>query len=78
MDPIKPISGLGTGSSPLTGNLPGGATGAISQFDVIEGGMLAVHGELIFSPEAQDQYVSFFKSGLAGGHATALGPYPKK
>ncbi|MEO7330144.1 MAG: alpha/beta fold hydrolase, partial [Minicystis sp.] len=78
MDPIRPISGLGTGSSPMTGNLPGGATGVTSQFDLIEGGMLAVHGELIFSPEARNQYLSFFKSGLASGHATAIGPYPKK
>ncbi len=78
MDPIKPISGLATGSSAMTGNLPGGATGVTSQFDVMDGGMLAVHGGLIFSPEAQGQYLSFFKSGLATGHATAIAPYPKK
>jgi pimeloyl-ACP methyl ester carboxylesterase len=76
-DPIRPISGLPSGAAPLTGNLASGATGVIAQFDKIEGGQLATHGELIFSPEARTQYVEFFKSGLANPHATVAPAYPK-
>jgi hypothetical protein len=76
-DPIRPISGLPSGAAPLTGNLTSGATGAIAQFDKIEGGQLATHGELIFSPEARAQYVEFFKTGLAKPHATVIPAYPK-
>ncbi|CAN5657259.1 hypothetical protein BH09MYX1_BH09MYX1_03270 [soil metagenome] len=73
---IVPISGLSGASGPITGNLPGGATGVIAQFDKIDGGMSSSHGELIFSPEAQKQYVGFFASGLASGHATVPPAYP--
>src|SRR5262249_25134408 len=52
IDPIVPISGVASAPAPVTGNLPSGATGAISQFDVVNGDELATHGELIFSPEA--------------------------
>jgi hypothetical protein len=76
-DPVRPISGLPSGKAPLTGNLATGATGAIAQFDEIEGGQLATHGELLFSPEAQTQYVEFFKTGLAKPHATVAPAYPK-
>jgi hypothetical protein len=76
VDPIRPISGLESAMAPLSGNLPGGATAAISQFDTMHGGDKAEHGELIFSPEAQAQYVEFFKTALARGHATVAPPYP--
>jgi len=76
VDAIRPISGLPSGAAPLSGNLPGKATGAIAQFDVMNGNQVAEHGGLIFSPEAQAQYVQFFKTGLAAGHATVLPPYP--
>jgi hypothetical protein len=36
-----------------------------------------VHGELIFASEAREQYVEFFKTGLAAGHATVVPGYPK-
>lgn len=75
VDPIQPISGLPTAPAPLTGNV-GGATGAIAQFDFIEGGKVAQHGELIFSPEAIGQYVEFFKTGLSAPHATVVPAYP--
>jgi hypothetical protein len=76
MDPVRPISGLPSAKGPITGNAAGGATGVISQYDFIEGGQIAQHGELIFSPEARAQYVGFFKSGLAAPHATAPAAYP--
>ena len=75
IDPIVPISGVSSAPAPVTGNLPSGATGAISQFDVVNGDELATHGELIFSPEARAQYVEFFRTGLAAPHATIISPY---
>src|SRR5690606_16345914 len=64
---VRPISGISAVSGPVSGNLPGGATGAISQFDRVENdSKTAEHGGLIFTPEAQTQYVDFFKSFLAG------------
>lgn len=56
----------------------GSATGVMSQWDNIEGGKVATHGELIFAPEAQAQYVKFFETGLAAGHATVEEPDPKQ
>jgi hypothetical protein len=76
VDPIRPVSGLPEAAAPVTGNVAGGATGALVQFDFIEGGQLAQHGELIFSPEAMGQYVEFFKTGLASGHGTVMAAYP--
>ena len=78
VDVIRPISGLKSGAAPTSGTLPGGATGAIVQFDVMNGNQPAEHGGLIFSPEAQAQYVEFFKTGLATGHATVAKAYPHK
>ena len=75
MDPLAKVSGLGEIGGPVTGNLPGGATGVLSQYDRIEGTKIATHGELIFSPEARAQYVKFFETGLSEGHATCNGPY---
>lgn len=75
MDPLVKVSGLAEAKGPVTGNLPGGATGVISQFDKIEGDKLATHGELTFSPEARAQYVKFFQTGLEDGHGTCEGPY---
>lgn len=73
---IRKISGLSSAGPPFTGNLPSGATGAIAQFDTMNNGEPAEHGGLIFSPEAQAQYVEFFRSGLTGPHATVVAPYP--
>lgn len=75
LDPIDPISGLPVVAGPVRANLPTGVTGAISQFDRMNGGELATHGELIFSPEAKAQYLEFFRTGLADAHATIPSPY---
>lgn len=75
VDEIVTVSGLPEAKGPVHGNVPGGATGAMSQFDVIEGGKVATHGELIFSPEARAQYVKFFQTGLQSKHATCEGAY---
>jgi hypothetical protein len=75
IDPIRPISGLPSGTSPLSGNV-GGATAVISQYDKMDG-MTAEHGGLIFSTEARAQYVEFFKTAIAGGPATVPPAYPK-
>ena len=77
MDPLVKVSGLGDAAGPVTGNLPGGATGVLSQFDKVEGDKIATHGELIFSPEGRAQYVKFFETGLEDGHGTCEGPYSK-
>lgn len=76
VDPIATVSGIPTAESPLSKNLSGGATGAICQFDTVNGDEVATHGELIFSPEGQAQYVEFFRSALEDGHATIVPAYP--
>ena len=61
--------------APASGNLAAGATGVITQFDRVEDGTkVAEHGGLIFTPEAQDQYVKFFQSVLAG-ESRVTSPY---
>ena len=75
MNAIRPVSGLPVAEGPLTGNGKTGSTLVMSQFDKIEGTKLAVHGELIFSPEGRAQYVEFFQTGLAQPNATAKPPY---
>jgi hypothetical protein len=76
IDAIRPISGVKIVSAPVTGNLPSGSTAVISQFDLMNGTEAATHGDLIFSAEAQAQYVEFFKTGLASKRATVVSPYP--
>ncbi len=75
IDPIVPVSGLPTADGPVTANLPEGVTGALSQFDRINGDDVAVHGELIFSPEGRAQYLEFFRTALTDTHATIPSAY---
>jgi hypothetical protein len=72
---IVTAPGVPSAPAPLRGNLPGGATGALAQFDRINGAQAATHGEVIFSEEARRQYVQFFRTGLETGRATAVAPY---
>jgi hypothetical protein len=69
---VTPLTGFKAAAAPLTGNLPSGATCVMYPFDKIDGGMMAQHGALIFSPEAQGQYLQFFQSGLMQPHATVV------
>jgi pimeloyl-ACP methyl ester carboxylesterase len=73
---IARVSGLPGQTGAITGNLAGGATGVLAQFDRMNGDTPATHGELIFSAEAKKQYVAFFASGLATGHSTVQPAYP--
>ena len=75
MGDIAHIPGTPVLPPPVTGNLHAGNTGVISQFDRINGTDVATHGELLFAPEAIQQYVTFFETGLASAHATAVSPY---
>jgi hypothetical protein len=77
IDAIRPISGVKSVPGPVMSNLPSGSTGAISQFDLMDGTEVATHGDLIFSPEARAQYVEFFKTGLSSPRAKVVSPYPK-
>ncbi|MGH7296723.1 MAG: hypothetical protein ACRELB_17420, partial [Polyangiaceae bacterium] len=64
-----PIGGLPSLAAPMTGNLPGGATGGIYQFTEADGAPTD-HGSLIFTNDAIAQYTTFFAGALAGGHGT--------
>lgn len=71
------VPGLKTSNGPVSGNLPSGATGVFAQFEIGADGKLIDHGSLIFTPEAQAQYVAFFQSSLATGHASVPAPFSK-
>ncbi|HEY8088827.1 MAG TPA: hypothetical protein VIF09_13300 [Polyangiaceae bacterium] len=62
-----PIGGLRALPAPMSGNLPGGATGGIYQFTEADGAPTD-HGSLIFTNDAIAQYTTFFAGSLAGGH----------
>jgi hypothetical protein len=66
------VPGLSKVAAPVTGNLPAGSTGGLTQFAVIDG-KLAEHGDLIHSTEGRKQYVEFFRTALAG-RATIIPP----
>ena len=75
MHEVTDTSGLASAEAPASGNTSTGATGVVCQFDKMEGTKTAEHGGLIFSPEAQQQYVKFFQSGLSQPHASVPAPY---
>lgn len=72
---VSETSGLAEVTAPVSANLPTGATGVVAQFDEMDGGKTAAHGELIFSPEGRAQYVEFFQSGLEASPAKVPAPY---
>jgi hypothetical protein len=75
IDAIDPVSGLDAVASPVVGNLATGATAVMSQFDIINGDVMATHGELIFSPEGRAQYLEFFQTGLSDGRSRVPAGY---
>ncbi len=74
MHEVVPVPTLAPASAPISANGPGGSTAVLCQFDTMNGGEIANHGELIFAPEAQAQYVELFRSGLADGVGTVIAP----
>lgn len=73
--PIAPVPGLPAATYPVRDNLPGGGTGALAQFDRMNGAETATHGDLISSTEARRQYVEFFRTALETGRATIRAAY---
>ncbi len=67
----NPVPGLPQLPSPLTTNTAG-ATVAFFSYDHADGAPIE-HGSLIFTDDARRQYVSFFRSSLAG-HAIVAAP----
>lgn len=75
LNPVTPASGLTEISAPASGNLPNGATGVVCQFDTMNDGKIASHGELAFSTEGLQQYVSFFKTRIEDNRGVVNAPY---
>ena len=73
MHRVTNASGLTDLGATATANASG-ATAVLCQFDQV-GGKAAEHGGLIFTTEAIDQYVEFFKTGLSSSHGTVKSPY---
>ena len=69
------IPGLLAATAPVTANMPKGSTGGIFQYDVADGKPID-HGSLIFSTEANRQYVEFFRTALTG-RAVVIDPFAK-
>ena len=74
MHEVVAVPGLPTVGASASGNGPNGSTAVMCQFDKMNGDVTANHGELIFAPEAQDQYVELFNSALADGVGTVVEP----
>jgi hypothetical protein len=72
---VEAIGGIPQLPAPISGNLGGDTTAVFSQFDRMNGGKTAEHGELIFSPEARSQYVRFFQGAAARQTPVVIDPY---
>jgi hypothetical protein len=68
--PLRAVPGLAETSGPSRGAGPNGSTAVLTQFDTMNGGEVATHGELYFSPEGRGQYVEFFRTAVETGLAT--------
>lgn len=71
---IEPIEGVKTAPAPFSGNLSGGATGGVFQFDKTDG-KTADHNNLAGSSEARTQYGAFLKSLFDGSAGVIVYPY---
>lgn len=71
---VEPIDGVKTAPAPFSGNLAGGATGGVFQFDTTDGKM-ADHNSLARSTEGRAQYGSFLKELLDGSPGVIVNPY---
>jgi dienelactone hydrolase len=69
LNPVRPFPGAVLDPSATSTPRPDGSTGVITQFATMNGGEVATHGELIFTPEARAQYVEFFRTGIVHGTA---------
>ena len=74
---IEPIEGVKTAPAPFSGNLSGGATGGVFQFDKVDG-QTADHGSLAGSTEGRAQYSAFLKAMLEGSPCVIVNPYAGK
>jgi hypothetical protein len=74
MHEVVAVPGLSAVGPSTSANGPNGSTAVVCQFDKMNGDVTANHGELIFSPEAQDQYVELFNSALENGVGTVVAP----
>lgn len=72
LEPVRPFPGVPIVASPSRAQGPFGSTAIVTQFDRMNGGEPATHGELIFAPEGQAQYVEFFRSALESGVGTVV------
>lgn len=71
---IEPIEGVKTAPAPLSGNLSGGATGGVFQFDKTDG-KTADHNTLAGSSEGRAQYGAFLKAMFEGSPCVIVDPY---
>jgi pimeloyl-ACP methyl ester carboxylesterase len=72
MHEVVLVPGLPAAGASASGNGPNGSTAVVCQFDKMNGDDAASHGELIFAPEARDQYVELFNSALENGVGTVV------
>jgi pimeloyl-ACP methyl ester carboxylesterase len=72
MHEVIAVPGLPAVGASTSGNGPNGSTAVLCQFDKMNGDVTANHGELIFAPEAQGQYVELFNTALANGVGTVV------
>ncbi len=72
MRPLRAVPGLTETASPSRGAGPNGSTAVLTQFDTMNGGEPATHGELYFSVEGRGQYVELFRTAVETGLGTVV------